>query len=71
MLNILKHGDLSLKEERNKRTVKFVCPDCDCEFTADKGEYKAVDDYYCMTYIYKACPCCGKKKIYSRILADT
>lgn len=70
MLNILKTGDLTLKEKKDKRTVKFTCPDCGCVFTADKGEYKEVDEHYCMSYRYKACPCCGRKNIWSRVVIN-
>lgn len=46
-----------------KKTKRFKCGNCGCEFEADEGEYKTTDQ---MTYFDDGtewrceCPCCRK-----------
>ena len=57
-MEIIKQGN----PDKIKQNVKFKCDQCDCEFIAEKGEWKYAPiiaqqrgegTYICI------CPCCG------------
>lgn len=53
-MKILKPGNIPTK--------KFICPDCGCEFEADKLEYKSIGKEEAQMGLAKykcKCPCCG------------
>jgi len=60
--HINRWGDLQKVKEKQLRYIRFVCPDCDCEFEADKNHYKIFSDQREGTNWYETeCPCCGHK----------
>lgn len=55
-MKIIQHGRTEPKFSTIKR---FKCDSCGCVFDADKGEYKAGQQYNDLFYQCK-CPDCGK-----------
>lgn len=57
-MTIIKQGDHEKIEIFQKKTKRFVCGICDCEFKADKGEYTEATQYD--RIVTAICPCCGQ-----------
>lgn len=61
-MKILKHGNPELL----KKTKRFRCTQCGCEFEADHCEYTHITDDHYDSYIWCDCPECGGQSLVKR-----
>lgn len=58
-MEIIKQGDKEKARKKKLDIRRFVCPDCDCVWTATNEEYSYGNQLDPGPWM--DCPCCGKK----------